>query len=282
MSLSYFPLDGNDFRFTMGLRALKNRSWLHEDQNHRTDLEEKDRILTKYYDQVVAARPGSLTAQQEILELVRDELQTNYPNTDVPMPPNADEVPIVIAARHVQEDLVLMQEINNKFILSAACVCFPTGWNLQEKAGKPLMAIHDPVPDLNERIGNPIDRFFQNLKGGKKVERFNWGLYDCADLFQPAWRRDTHHPNKQIDADNIGHKVFFRVERQTLQRLSNGKDILFTIRIFTNTLAEVTSEKSRATKLLRSLQTMPNSIKKYKSINRFDAPLMAFLKAASN
>lgn len=37
MSLSYFPLDTDDFCFTMGLRALKSQSWLHEDQNFRAD-----------------------------------------------------------------------------------------------------------------------------------------------------------------------------------------------------------------------------------------------------
>jgi heme-dependent oxidative N-demethylase alpha subunit-like protein len=281
MSLSYFPLDGNDFRFTLGLRALKDRSWLHEDQNFRADLVEKDRVLAKYYDHVVATHPGSLLAQQKIFELVRSELQSTSPKIECPVPFKSDEIPIVVAARHVQEDLVLMRESNNGYILMAACVCFPTGWNLQEKVGKPLMAIHDPVPDLNARIGNPIDRFFQNLKEGKKVERFNWGLYDCADLFQPAWFRDAHRNTTQIDSENIGQKVFFRVERQTLQRLSNSKDILFTIRIFTNTLDEVVSEKERASKLFQSMLSMPGSIKKYKSINRFETQLMAYLKAAS-
>ncbi|MEH6524693.1 MAG: DUF3445 domain-containing protein [Sneathiella sp.] len=281
MSLSYFPLGGNDFRFTLGLRALKDRSWLHEDQHRHADLLEKDRILTKHYDHVVATHPKTLEAQQEILELVRTERQNTFPDTASQVPPKSPEIPIVTAARQVQEDLVLMQESDNGYILTAACVCFPTGWNLREKIGKPIMAIHEPIPELNERIGSSIDRFFQNLKEGKKVERFNWGLYDCPDLFQPAWIRDTHRSDPRIDFENIGQKVFFRVERQTLQRLPKDTGILFTIRIFTNTLADVASDKTRASRLSQSLQTMPESVKEYKSINRFAAPLTAFLKAAS-
>lgn len=282
MSVSYFPLDGSNFRFTMGLLPLKDRSWLQEDQFHQTDLAEKDRLLSRYYNNVVAVQPGTLEAQKEIHELVRSELAQNFPEAETKILTNPDEPPIVTAARLVQEDLVLMQEGDNGHMLTAACVCFPTGWDLQDKIGKAMMTIHDPVPDLNARIGNPIDRFFENLRPGKKVERFNWGLYDCADLFQPAWFRDERATNLELDEENVGQKVFFRVERQTLQRLSNGKDTLFTIRIFTNTMEEIVADKDRAQSLLHALQTMPATAKKYKSIDRYEKQIMTYVLNAAD
>jgi Haem-dependent oxidative N-demethylase, alpha subunit-like len=277
MSLSYFPLDGSDFRFTMGLRPLKHRSWLHEDKFYKKDLEEKKRLLGKYFDSVVAFQPETLDAQNEILDLVKSELSRKFPEFESSTPEDANELPIVTAARLIQEDLVLMQTRENRHTLTAACVCFPTGWNLQEKIGKDMMTIHHPVPGLNSHIGAPIDRFFENFKPGKKVERFNWGLYDCADLFQPGWFRDGLEIDPQLRVENVGQKVFFRVERQTLQRLSNGKDTLFTIRIFTNSLKEVVADKNRARSLLYALQTMPDAVKKYKSIDRYEKQIMNYL-----
>jgi hypothetical protein len=181
----------------------------------------------------------------------------------------------------VQEDLVLMRAQENEYSLAAACVCFPTGWNLLEKVGKAMQSIHQPVPGLNDRLGLPIDRFFRNLKPGKKVERFNWGLYDSAALFQPGWWRAGRPTDDRITENTIAEKIFFRVERQTLQRLGSGPDILFTVRIFNNTLAEVAENKERAVRLLHGLETMNEAMRRYKSLPRYERLIKGFLQQAA-
>lgn len=281
MSLRYFPLDGTYFRLSMGLQALRSRSFLDIDQGFSRDLAEKKRLLDEYRDHVVAETDGTRTAQNEILTLIETERNAHHPDAPAPIIPEGESSPLVEAALHVQEDLVLMRESPDGYILAAACVCFPTGWNLVEKIGRPMQSIHQPVPGLNDRIGAPIDRFFRNLKPGKKVERFNWGLYDSDTLFQPGWWRRDRSVDRSITAENIGERIFFRVERQTLQRLPNASDILFTIRIFNNSLSEICESQDRAARLLNGIETMGADMQRYKSLPRYKSLLMDFLGKAA-
>lgn len=280
MTPRYFPLDGTDFRLNLGLQALKDRSWLDIDAQFEPDIAEKKRLLAGQREKVFAEMPGTEKAQQEILEQVRAERACHYPHISSNETISDDSL-LVTAACLVQEDLVLMREQEGEYALAAACVCFPTGWNLLEKVGKVMHAIHQPVPGLNERIGPPIDRFFRHLKPGKKVERFNWGLYDSSALFQPGWWRHTRPVDTSITAKNIGEKITFRVERQTLQRLNNAGDILFTIRIFNNTLAEICERKDRTLRLRHALHTMPQEMRAYKSLPRYEQLIDDFLLQAN-
>ena len=280
MSLRYFPLDGTDFRLSMGLQALKTRSWLDVDGGYNRDIAEKQRLLRLHRDQVFAETEDTLTTQTNILALVTDEITANHPEI-LPITESENEPsPLVRAALQVQEDLVLMRATADGYVLAAACVCFPTGWDLIEKIGRPMQTIHQPVPGLNDRLGAPIDRFFRNLKPGKKVERFNWGLYDSDTLFQPDWWRSNRPIDTSVNAENIGEKIFFRVERQTLQRLKESSDILFTIRIFNNRLAEVCENTGHSERLLHGLQTMSPQMRHYKSLPRYEAQITDYLQKA--
>jgi hypothetical protein len=279
MTVRYFPLDGNDFRLTMGLQALKNRSILDIDEYYAEDIAEKRRLLREHRDHVFAEIDATEEAQKQIYQLVFDDLADHHPGVKAER--FLDEPsPLVQAAMIVQEDLVLMRATEEGYILAAACVCFPTGWNLVEKIGRPMQTVHQPVPGLNDRLGSPIDRFFRNLRPGKKVERFNWGLYDSDKLFQPGWWRHDRPVDPSITSNNIGDKIFFRVERQTLQRLGSRNDILFTIRIFNNSLSEICKDRSRGERLLHGVQTMGRHMRDYKSLPRYQTLITDYLKKA--
>lgn len=280
MTFRYFPLDGTDFRLTMGLQALRDRSFLDIDNQYAKDITEKRRLLGDYRDQVFAETAGTDQAQQHIYRLISEDLATHHSRVTPAETLGEEPSPLAQAALMVQEDLVLMREAPEGYILAAACVCFPTGWNLAEKVGRPMQTIHQPVPGLNDRLGSPIDRFFRNLKPGKKVERFNWGLYDSNALFQPGWWRHERPVDCSITPENIGEKIFFRVERQTLQRLGNSGDVLFTIRIFNNSLAEICVDRNRAGCLLHSLKTMETDMRDYKSLPRYETLITDYLKEA--
>ncbi|WP_339634266.1 DUF3445 domain-containing protein [uncultured Sneathiella sp.] len=282
MSLLYFPLDGTDFRLSMGLQALRGRSWIDTDQNHGRDVAEKSRLIQDHRNQVFAETSGSLSAQHKILDLVRNEVAANHRNITPLASIKEEPSPLIQAALAVQEDLVLMRETDDGYILAAACVCFPTGWNLAEKVGKVMQTIHQPVPGLNPRLGKPIDRFFRKLRAGKQVERFNWGLYDSDALFQPGWWRRKRAVDTSINCHNVGEKIFFRVERQTLQRIDDDPDILFTIRIFNNSLAEVCEDRARAKRLLHGLQTMNADMRGYKSLPRYEQLIAKYLEQAAS
>ncbi|MEP3248309.1 MAG: DUF3445 domain-containing protein [Sneathiella sp.] len=278
--MRYFPLGSSDFKITMGLQALKNTSWLDVDDNYRADIALKQNLLSKRRDHVFAALPGTEKAQGDILDAVRTELKDCYQDLPVTAP-TPSLSPLTEAACLVQEDLVLMQPVDGIFKLTAACVCFPSGWNLTEKIGRSLFDIHAPVPALNTQIGPSIDQFFERLNPRKKVQRFNWGIFDNPALFQPEWARQQQADKKPVSAETIGQKLFFRVERQTLQRLPSAKDTLFTIRIFNTSLDDVTKNPARAGILLCSLRTMPEAMRHYKAVARYKALLFEYLAGRS-
>ena len=64
--------------------------------------------------------------------------------------------PLDIAGRLVQEDLCILQDVEGELRLTAAVLCFPNRWRLSDKLGRPMLAIHAPVPSYAERLGKPV------------------------------------------------------------------------------------------------------------------------------
>ena len=129
--------------------------------------------------------------------------------------------PLELAGRLVQEDLCLIQESGDGPIFSAAVLCFPSRWRLADKLGKPLAAVHGPVPLYADRLARPVDRFMHHLKPGRIAARLNWSVLDDPTLFQPGgkWRVEG---GDGITERNAGDRLFLRVERQTLRRLPDS------------------------------------------------------------
>lgn len=273
----YFPVDEKDYRIILGLQPLRGESWIDIDENYARQIQLKRDLIESQGDKVFNTLDGRESASAEIYHLIKSEISANYPDQKL------DEIgkdahPLLKAASIVQEDLVLMQPTDHGYILGAACVCFPTGWNLLEKMGRPLWDIHEDVPGLNDQIGHSIDKFFQNLKPGKKVKRFNWGLYDSNELFQPLWWREEQNETENVTPETIGEHLTFRVEKQTLQRLIRSNDILFTIRIFNSPLHEISRDEGRRKALLHAVQTMPADMQNYKSLTPYKDLIVDYLE----
>jgi hypothetical protein len=164
-------------------------------------------------------------------------------------------------ARIVQEDLCILRRRDDGWNLRAAAVCFPSYWSLKEKMGKPLNIIHGPVPQLTPDINEVITAKLDALETNKPVERFNWTLTDDMELHQPS-----HVRKSSIETDL--HKIFVRVERQTMTRLRTG-DILFTIRTYLNSLGMILQGRELSTGLHDSILNTSPEVLKYRGIDRF-------------
>ena len=70
----------------------------------------------------------------------------------------------------VPDDLCII-ECRGKQRLVAASICSPSYWNIKSKIGKSLREIHKPVKTLNEKIGNPIEKFISNAPQDKPFLR---------------------------------------------------------------------------------------------------------------
>ncbi len=236
------PYDGSAKPFTIGLRALDLAEWIDVDGNFDAYIAEKRRLYAEQRDSVLVAEAGTEDAQQEVLELLRDQLKTKLKadrlveSLGPGLRRDDGSIEMIAAAGLlVQEDLVIMRKSDDGWRLVAASLCFPSAWNLREKFGKPLHAVHGPVPGFNQGTRNAqlIDRMFDNLKPGNPVLRWNWSLYGDSRLYHPL---SDHGMAKRFGDGDITGKVVLRLERQTLRKLPRSGDILFTIRIYLDPL----------------------------------------------
>ncbi len=143
--------------------------------------------------------------------------------------------------------------------LRAACVCFPSRWDLAQKIGTTLDDIHSPVPGYDGDLSTPTNSFFDRLRPERSYWRLNWTLLDHPDLFQPQPKRSQGAPSGELT------DWFFRVERQTLRQLPHTNAIVFTIRTYVASAASLRdSDAEFVPALLRGLDTAPGEMQDYK------------------
>jgi dimethylamine monooxygenase subunit A len=291
----YLPFADGPYRMTMGLMALKPADWIEIDSRYGQEIALRKSLLEERRPEVLAALPGSEAACREVLDQLAGFLPERFPDLferagselanrvsgdrwsmdgDVPDP-------LDIAGRLVQEDLCILQEVEGELRLTAGVLCFPNRWRLSDKLGRPMMAIHEPVPSYAERLGKPVDRFIGMLAPERPVWRLNWSLTDDPALFQPVGhgRWDT---DPDITRENAGSRIFLRVERQTLRRLPRTGAVLFTIRTHQSPLESLTDRPRELARLAESVRGLPEDTARYKSIMPFRESLLAYLDGATS
>lgn len=294
----YTPFDKGVYRMSMGLQALKPEDWIEIGPDRNEQLAERRRLLDQRREEVLAALPESEAAGRELLDRLAAFLPARFPRlyardgallhcrtTGESLPVEGGdghppEHPLEIAGRLVQEDFCLLQSDPGRdagaYRLTAAVLCFPARWRLADKLGRPMLAIHAPVPGYAETLGRPVDRFLSLLKPEKPVWRVNWSLIDDPALFQPSGHgRGTRDPS--ITAENAGRRVFLRCERQTLCRLPASGAVVFGIRTHQQPLASLGARPEAAARLAGLLRSAPPDLARYKSLPVFAEAVEAHL-----
>lgn len=296
----HLPFEPGPYRMAMDLVSVPERNWFEIDALYPAEMAERRRLLEIARDAVFAATPVSDAARFEALALIAAALTEHHPDwfgwngavlrnrlTGEDWHIGAGGVrnqesgtavdPLECAGRLLQEDLCLIQQDGDTPVFTAAVLCFPSRWRLSDKIGKPLSAVHAPVPLYADRLGRPVDRFMRHVKPGHIALRLNWSLLDDPALFQPdgKWRLEDQ---SRITRANAGEGVFLRVERQTLRRLPVSGAVLFAIRVHVYTLAQVIDRPTRAASLAAAVRALPPEVQHYKSLLPFRAALLAWLE----
>jgi hypothetical protein len=219
-------------------------------------IAERQKWLTHDAQKYAAALPESAPLLAEALE-VASSLGIHARAGSTPF-----ETMIHLGAAW-EPDLLLLQapSATSQPILVAGCVCFPSSWALEEKIGRPLDAIHSPVPTLNEQFANPVQQFLARIKPGISWERINWGLSRSPELNQ--------HPNRKLprlDSTVSLEEVWFRAEYQSLISLPKTGGVLFGIRLVIEPLTRLRADPEFIAGLTRAIRTMPENIATYKGI----------------
>ncbi len=240
--------DGSAKLFQIGVKPLDEADWLVVDDQLATYLGEKERLLATCRDEVFAAEPATEAAQAEVLALIVEHLLARHPNR---YRRNSDTIevagrrlplatpdPLLTAARLVQEDLLLLRKDAAGWRLVAGSLSFPSSWSLREKIGRVLGDVHARVPGFNAGTRNDqlITRMFDNARPETPMLRWNWSLYGDDRLFHP----DSPGPGeRRFGTGGRPENVFLRVERQTLRKLPQTGAVLFTVRIFVDSIAQI-------------------------------------------
>lgn len=290
----HLPFESGPYRMAMGLIATAERDWFEIDCRYPDELRQRHVLLAERHGDVFAALPGSEAACAEALALIAEHLTRWHPSWyryEGPRLRNnlTDELwdlahpalhPLECAGRLVQEDLCIIAPTPEGPRFTAAVLCFPTRWRLHDKLGKPLGAVHGPVPLFADRLARPVDRFMAHVKPGHIAQRVNWSVLDDPALFQTGghWRSGV---NPAITAENAGDTLYLRTERQTLRRLPHSGAVLFGIRVHVYPLGQVIATPAVAARLAEAVRALPEEMTSYKSLVAFRTALLDWLDGRS-
>ncbi len=251
----------------MGLRRLDPAAWLLVTEHYDAEIAAKRRLVDDDAD-VMACEPGAEPAVAETLALVEAFLGAHHPAL---RPSRRPAPPLERVGLSVQEDLCWLAPGDGGHRLVAAFVAFPAHWRLADKIGRPLAAIHEPVPGAGARLAAPMERLFAALAVDRPVWRANWSIVDDPQLHQPV-RRSAERAGTPAEA------MFLRVERQTLRRLPRTGLVLFTIHTLVEPLAAACVDPATARALAVRLEAMAPAMAGYKGLAGVDGGLAAWLR----
>jgi len=217
-----------------GIAPLEMADWLMVDDAFGAQMAERARLLAKRRDDVLAVTEGAGPATQELLQFVLDWLRDQGKGYDISAKdvcrPDGVTVPIDRAdpmgtlGHLVQEDLCLMDKRGEEHVLCAAVLCFPASWRLADKIGRPLVAIHVPVPEYDDGIARRVQRLFDGVQPGRPLWRFNAHGYGDPALYHPL--------RENVEDAARGRLPYLRSERQCVLRLPETRACVFSIHTY--------------------------------------------------
>jgi len=254
--------------FAIGLRPIAPDDWL--EGGEADPAARKDPLYAAHRDLVWAETDGSRPAQAEALALIEA--------AGAGAPYRPDLPPLQAAARAVADDLCLMEKRDGAWRLTAISLCAGTFFTAAEVIGKPLAALHAPVPAFGERFLARVSRIFDALAADTILERRNWTVMAGDDLHAP----DSAAVRERIGGiapDAAGAALFVRVERQTIRRLPATGAVLFTIRIWRHPLAALDADPARRAAFAAAWRGADPDFRAYKRLAAYDALVEAYLRS---
>lgn len=161
------------FSHVTAFQKMDPNYWLELECTYRERIAQRRALVSKNGDDVMRCMPGSELACRELMEMAIQFLCARYPshfkldgggtltnrilNTQHNL---GQEAPLEVLVNNVPEDfgIMLRDENTGRYHLRAGVICSSLGWNLGEKIGRGLGAIHQPVPKYREKMEFSVDR----------------------------------------------------------------------------------------------------------------------------
>ena len=215
-----------------GIQPVRGH-WLRVDDAYAGQMALREEMLDTRRSEVLWSDPQAAGPARELLAQVLDCL----PDFGFSLSPDhvgcpdgrrielRRDAPLETLGRLVQCDFCLLDRgADGEHVLKGAVLCFPASWRLDEKAGRPLTAIHAPVAAYDAPMSARVQRLFDGVRAGRPLWRFNRLWYLDPTLHQP---RSVHAPRRDNSGPAPG--AFLRSERQTILRLPESDWVVFAI-----------------------------------------------------
>lgn len=216
-----------------GVAPCAPEDWIRVDEAYGAQMAHREALLAEQRDAVIWLAPEAADAAAEVLEEVQALLPGlgfqpgaegwRCPDGRVVKPVMAD--PLGTLGRLIQEDICILQKRGEEHVLTGAVLCFPASWSLQDKAGRPLIRIHEPVAAYDDGVARRVQRLFDGVRAGRPLWRHNRLWYADAELHQP--RREAARRSQE----GLGPETapFMRSERQCIVRMPKADAVVFAI-----------------------------------------------------
>ncbi|MEU6036731.1 DUF3445 domain-containing protein [Actinomadura sp. NPDC047616] len=313
-----FPFGSDTYRYTTNVEPARRRvataagAWggpvIDVDDDYHAELAERRRVLARDPGRCVVL-PHMRPAAWDALLFVLRELAAGHPGVMELRDDGAGRLrwrndllgvdqaftvgddgsvpggPLRFAGSQAQEDLVLLDQREDALWADAGLVTFAANWSLAFDIGMSFAEVHGPVPRLHAAgVVDRAQRFLLRLAPGQEYRRTNWGMtvdrrLDTSAETYPHWGRDRRTVAEGPAAE-LGDRLHLRVEVQHLVRLAPSGAVLFLIRTYLLSLADLATVPEWRRRFAAVLASLPDDLVDYKGLVRFRDAAVRWLHAA--
>ena len=239
------------------------------------------------------ALPHMMPAQWDLLELLMESKAKSYPDV-FSLSKNGDKwhwvnkaldidekftfgdtatlpyEPMEYITRQSQGDFCILDQRDNNLWMDAGMVTTQADWSLDFDIGMNFMEWHGPVP-LAHQMGvfERALKFMLNLQHGQPVRRFNWTMTVNPRLDTSPENYHKWGPDRTtVTPENVGGKVYLRVELQSFFRLPRSNAIVFPIRCYLISMEELVTVPKWGRRFHRVLKGLRDELADYKGLTR--------------
>ncbi|WP_248763857.1 DUF3445 domain-containing protein [Pseudarthrobacter sp. SSS035] len=299
-----FPYSGDSYRYSANVEPSRKvvtteaGEWggrlLDIDEHYLSDVKERGEVLDRdpsriqvlphmrpaVWDAIGTLLPAMAEENPDSMSFHRDgnncrwrnglqDLEVEFTIGDDSSLPGG---PLRFLGSQIQDDMVFLDQREDALWLDAGLVTFAADWSLGFDTGMKFHEIHGPVPRVHEeKIVSRAEQFLLRLQPGEQYRRTNWTLtidrrLDTSTETYPNWA-----PDRGTIADDpaLPDRVHLRVEVQHLIRLPHSGAILFLVRTYLLSLADIARVPVWRETVGRVLAELPEDMAEYKGINRY-------------
>jgi hypothetical protein len=304
-----FPFVDDEYRYSVNMEPHQPKGgegsayehFLDIDEHYRSEMAERAIVLKEMPARCLVMEHMDI-ACWDIIERIMTSLSEDYPqyfslikkgdnwqwdnkllnikdnfilgdSASLPLPP------LEYIGRQVQGDFAILDQRNADLFLDAGIITGPADWSLAFDAGMSFSEWHGPVPMAHsEGIFDRALKYLTMIPVGSPVRRLNWTLTVNARMDTSSEKyAEWGHERTSITPDNVGEKVYLRVEIQVIDRMPRSNALMFSIRTYLLSLEDLVTNKDWAKRMHRTMKTLPPQLIEYKGLSRFHPLVVDYL-----